>query len=101
VWQPLFFLSFFWSRKQWWGSPNRKEAYVDILQAESYPLPFDKSFSLRRNVTVLDRNRTEQGGAHNYLVPDPQLLGSGPQVWFLIIGSSYFTTTRSGPMDDS
>jgi hypothetical protein len=45
----------------------------------------------------------------NYLVPDPKLLGSGPQEllgsgpqdWFLIIDSSYFTTTQSGPIDGS
>jgi hypothetical protein len=38
---------------------------------------------------------------HNYLVPDPQSLGSGSQVWFLVIGSFYFTTTRSVSMDGS
>jgi hypothetical protein len=70
---------------------------------------------LKRNVTVLDWNQAEQGElvvpvhdseqglvtTHNYLVSSPQLLGSGPQDWFLVIGSSYFTTTRSEPMDGS
>jgi hypothetical protein len=71
---------------------------------------------------VFDRNQAEQGGAsgsspqllgsgsqfitglihiHNYLICDTQLLGSGSQHWFFVIGSSYFTTTRSGPMDGS
>jgi hypothetical protein len=57
-------------------------------------------------------DRTEQEGGtggfgpqfittHSYLVPSPQLFGLGAQDWFLVIGSFYFTITRSGPMDDS
>jgi hypothetical protein len=68
---------------------------------------------------VLDRNQAEQGGtggsgpqllgsapqfitrmsSYSQLFSSrPHLLGSGSQDWFLLIGSSYFATTRSGPM---
>jgi hypothetical protein len=74
-----------------------ESSYLVDSYTETNKYPVEQSFFFF-NVTVLDRNQAEQGGTGG---SSPQFFGSDPQDWFLVIGSSYFTTSRSGPIDAS